>query len=99
LLATPQAAGEIASMEPILPFWFKQRQCKHEPAGADNQLKVTGPNLGEAFIRIRQTENGRWQAAFRRTADGPDEAVSDDIRGPREALDAAFELYRQNAIV
>ena len=87
-------------MEPILPFWFKQRQCKYEPAGADSQLKVTGPNLGEAYIRICQGENGRWQAAFRRAADGPDDAASDaDIPGQREAWDAAFELYRQNVIV
>ena len=87
-------------MEPSVPFWFKQRQCKYEPAGADNQLKVTGPNLGDAFLRIRQADNQRWQAIFRRAADGPDEVVSDaDIPGPREAWDAAFELYRQNVIV
>jgi hypothetical protein len=86
--------------EPITPFWFKQRQLKCEPAGSDHLLRITGPNLGDAFIRIQQDENGRWQAAFRRTADGPDEAVSEpNIPGPREAWDAAFELYRENVIV
>ena len=87
-------------MEPILPFWFKQRQCQYEPAGADNQIKVTGPNLGEAYLRVWQAANGRWQAAFRRAADGPDDAISDaDIPDQRQAWDAAFELYRQNVIV
>jgi hypothetical protein len=85
--------------EPTAPFWFKQRQCKYEPAG-DNLLKITGPNLGEAFIGVWRTEDGRWQAKFRRSADGPDEALTEpDIPGEREAWDAAFELYRQKVIV
>ena len=46
--------------EPITPFWFKQRQLKCEPAGSDHLLRITGPNLGDAFIRIQQDENGRW---------------------------------------
>src|SRR5260370_21505506 len=80
--------------EPIPPFWFKQRQLKYEPAGSDNLLKITGPNLGDAFIRIQQTENGRWLAAFRRTADGPDDALTEPtIPRPREARGAAFQLY------
>jgi hypothetical protein len=87
-------------MQPITPSWFKQRQCKFEPAGSDTMLKITGPNLGEAFIGIRQAENQHWQASFRRSADGPDEALTEpDIPGQREAWDAAFELYRQNVIV
>jgi hypothetical protein len=86
--------------EPIPPFWFKQRQLKYEPAGSDNLLKITGPNLGDAFIRIQQTDKGRWLAAFRRSADGPDDAVTEpNIPGPREAWDAAFELYRLSVIV
>jgi hypothetical protein len=96
------ASGEeiIGMPEPIVPFWFKQRQCKYEPAGGDYVLKVTGPNLGEAFIRIQQTESRRWQAAFRRSADGPDVAVTEpNIATEREAWDAAFELYRENVIV
>jgi hypothetical protein len=84
---------------PTPPFWFKQRQCKYEPVG-ENLLRITGPNLGEAFIRIQRADNGRWQAAIRRTADGPDGAVTEPyIPGEREAWDAAFELYRENVIV
>ena len=88
-------------MQPITPFWFKQRQCKFEVAGGpDTMLKITGPNLGEAYIGIRQTANQKWQAAFRRTAEGSDDAVTEpNIPGKREAWDAAFELYRQNVIV
>ena len=86
--------------ELITPSWFKQRQCKYEPAGADTLMKVTGPNLGEAYIRVERTGNGRWLAAFRTSADGPDVAVTEpNIPSEREAWDAAFELYRQNVIV
>ena len=45
-------------MEPVTPFWFKQRQCRMEPVGTD-MVKVTGPNLGEAFLKhgfLRQTQ-------------------------------------------
>ena len=44
-------------MDLIVPFWFKQRQCKTEPSG-DNAVKVTGPNLGEAHLRVF-AEDGR----------------------------------------
>ena len=47
-------------MEPIPPFWFKQRQCKAEPAGP-NAVRVTGPNLGEVFLRIEPVGD-RWRA-------------------------------------
>jgi hypothetical protein len=61
---------------------------------------LTGPNLGEAFILIRQAENGQWQAAFRLAADGPDLATTEpEIPGPKEAWAAAFELYRLHVIV
>jgi hypothetical protein len=82
-----------------LPFWFKQRQCKAEPAG-DNGLRVTGPNLGECFLLIRQGEGGRWQAALRQAADGPDIATT-EARFPtdEDAWMAAFELYRTHVIV
>jgi hypothetical protein len=86
-------------MQPILPFWFKQRQCKAEPAG-DNGLRVSGPNLGEAFLRIGQEENKRWQASIRLAADGPDLAATEaEFDDPSEAWDAAFELYRTHVIV
>jgi hypothetical protein len=86
-------------MEPIVPFWFKQRQCKAEPAG-DNVLRVSGPNLGDAYIVIRRAENGRWQAALRSAVDGADVAATDaEIGSSQEAWDAAFELYRDHLIV
>jgi len=85
-------------MEPTPPFWFKQRQCKSEPAG-DNVLKVTGPNLGEAYLRIER-DGDRWRAALRRTADGPDvSATPAELPTAEEAWAAAFELYRLHVIV
>lgn len=87
-------------MPPIPPFWFKQRQCQAELAGDENTLKVTGPNLGEAFLRIDRGENGRWRAAMRRTADGPEVAATEpELDNPTDAWEAAFELYRTNVIV
>jgi hypothetical protein len=85
--------------QPIVPFWFKQRQLNFEPAGGDNVLKITGPNIGEAFIRVNQAKDGHWQAALSRAADGPDVAAAENIPGPREAWEAAFELYRESMVV
>jgi hypothetical protein len=84
-------------MEPTLPFWFKQRQCKAEAAG-ERTLRVTGPNLAEAFLRIEPVGD-RWRAALRLTADGPDVSSSEDIPTADEAWQAAFELYRVRMIV
>ena len=85
-------------MSLITPFWFKQRQCKAEPAGSEHVLKVSGPNLAEAFISISKV-NGLWGAALRRTADGPDVASCPaEIPSEKEAWDAAFELYRTHVI-
>ena len=87
-------------MEPIYPFWFKQRQCKAEPAGDNNTLKVSGPNLGEAFLGIHRDENNRWRAAMRQTADGPEVAATEpEFDNPNDAWEAAFELFRTNVIV
>lgn len=87
-------------MPPIFPFWFKQRQCKAEPAGDDNTLKVSGPNLGEAFIGIAQSDNNRWRAFLRSSADGSDAASTEpELDNPTDAWEAAFELFRTNAIV
>lgn len=87
-------------MQPILPFWFKQRQCKAEPTGSDNVLKVTAPNLGEAFLRIEQADNKRWRAGLRLTADGADVTTTGpDFSSPQAAWDVAFELFRQKVIV
>jgi hypothetical protein len=87
-------------MEPILPFWFKQRQCKAEPAGSDTMLKVSAPNLGETFLRIERGDNQRWRAAIRATADGADlRATEPQFVSPQQAWDVAFELFRQSVIV
>jgi hypothetical protein len=81
-------------MEPNLPTWFKYRQGKAEPAG-ENVLKLTAPNLSEAFVGIRRAENGQYHGVFRTTADGHDSAVTATIfDSPDDALGAAFELYR-----
>jgi hypothetical protein len=86
-------------MEPILPFWFKQRQCKAEPAG-DGVLRVTGPNLGVAYLLVRRADNGRYQAALRSDPAGADVAVTPaEIELPQDAWEAAFELYRDHVIV
>jgi hypothetical protein len=85
--------------QPTVPSWFKGRQCKAEPAG-DHTLKLTGPNLGEAYISVRQADNGLWLAALRMTPDGADVAVTEpEIEGEQDAWEAAFELYRTHVIV
>ncbi len=85
-------------MEPILPFWFKQRQCKFDAAG-DNTFKVTAPNLGENYLRVF-AENDRWKAAIRPSADGADAHVTTDtFATPKDAWEAAFELYRNHVII
>jgi hypothetical protein len=87
-------------MQPITPFWFKQRQCKAEPAG-DNQLKLTGPILPDAYIRIVPDEGKKhWRAALRLGPDGADLHTTEaEFPGPKEAWEAAFELYRNHIIV
>lgn len=87
-------------MPPIFPFWFKQRQCKAEPAGDDSTLKVSGPNLGEVFIGIAQGENNKWRAFLRLNTDGPEMVSTEpEFDIPTDAWEAAFELFRANAIV
>jgi hypothetical protein len=87
-------------MEPILPFWFKQRQGKAEAVGTD-LYRLTAPNAPrDAFITIRRGENGLWSAALRLAADGPDVlSTPAELPGPRDAWEAAFELYRQHEVV
>jgi hypothetical protein len=81
-------------MEPDLPTWFKYRQGKADPAG-DNVLKLTAPNLPEAFVAIRATGRGDYQGALRAAADGPDMAVTaGNYDSTGDAWGAAFELYR-----
>jgi hypothetical protein len=86
-------------MEPILPAWFKFRQAKADPAGTDT-YRLTAPNLHEAFISIREADPGRWSAALRLAADGPDVAVNGpEFTTRNDAWDAAFELYRTRVVV
>lgn len=86
-------------MQPIPPFWFVQRQAKAQPAG-DNVYRATAPNLREAFLAIRQGAEGRWSAALRLAADGPDVASTPDMYdNPGDAWGAAFELYRNRVVI
>jgi hypothetical protein len=85
-------------MPSTLPFWFKQRQCKAEPAGSDHAIKVSGPNLGEAFLGISPGERGQWDASLRQAADGAAIATAAGLPTEREAWEAAFELYRATVI-
>ena len=88
----------VPDMEPTIPFWFKQRQCKAEPQG-ENMLKVSGPNLAEAYLHIEPVGD-RWRAGLRTTAAGPDvSATEPELPNAKAAWDAAFELYRLHAIV
>jgi hypothetical protein len=87
------------SIQATPPFWFLQRQGKVEPAGPD-AYRLTAPNLREAFIIIRPADAGRWQPALRLTSDGPDVATGPaELTTPREAWEAAFELYRVHLVV
>jgi hypothetical protein len=87
-------------MPPTVPFWFKQRQCKAEPLGGDNQLKLTGPNLSDAYISVSRADNGRWRAALRLATDGPEVGATDaELPDETAAWEAAFELYRTHLIV
>jgi hypothetical protein len=81
-----------------IPSWVKGRQAKVEPAGS-GMYRVTGPNLPEAIVGVRMTDDLRWQGLLRATADGPELAVAASTQlTPRDALFAAFELYRERMI-
>jgi hypothetical protein len=90
---------ETASTIPLdLPFWFKQRQAKAEEAGP-GMWKLSGPNLPEAVIAVRMAEDLCWQAALLESVGGLELAVSlPNIPTAREALQVAFELYRQRFV-
>jgi hypothetical protein len=81
-----------------IPSWVKGRQAKVEPVG-QGAYKVTGPNLPEAVVGVRMTDDLRWQGFLRATAEGPDVAAASDTQdNPRDALYAAIELYREKMI-
>lgn len=85
-------------MSPLLPFWFKQRQGKAEEVGPET-LRLSGPNMSEAFISIRHNGDGRWQAALRTSADGPDVAATPPaFDSTADAWEAAFELFRSHVL-
>jgi hypothetical protein len=87
------------AMQPTLPYWFKMRQGKAEPAG-DNVYRLTAPNLAEAFIAVRPEGESRWTPLVRSAVDGPERAVGaktyDSIF---DAWYAAFELYRNTVVI
>lgn len=83
-------------MTPTPPFWFAQRQCKSEPV--DGLLKVTGPNLGEAFLYARKADGEKWQAGLRLAADATDVDTAPELPNEPAAWNAAFELYRRHVI-
>jgi len=86
-------------MVPVTPFWFKQRQAKAEEAGR-NLVRVSGPNLKDAFLGIRQEEGGLWSAFLRDSADGPDlQATPPVLETAYAAWEAAFEIYRKEMVV
>jgi hypothetical protein len=85
-------------MPPTVPFWFKQRQCKAEPAGSDNSVKISGPNLADAYLGIAPAEAGQWTAALRVAADGPAVSTAEGLPSAAAAWDAAFELFRESVI-
>jgi hypothetical protein len=81
-----------------IPSWVKGRQAKVEGVG-QGLYRVTGPNLPEAVVGVRTTDNRCWQGFMRATADGPDVAAATSTQdNPRDALHAAFELYRERMI-
>jgi hypothetical protein len=86
-------------MQPYLPFWFRQRQGKAEPIG-ENGLRLTAPNMAEAFIGIEKDADSQWRPVLRRTADGENLAsTATSYDSPQEAWEAAFEIYRETVVV
>jgi hypothetical protein len=81
-----------------LPFWIKQRQVKVEET-ATGTYRVTGPNLPEAIVGVRMTDDLRWQAWLREKVDGPDVAASvSSYATARDTLGVAFEMYRERFV-
>ncbi|MBV9124612.1 MAG: hypothetical protein JO112_14745 [Planctomycetes bacterium] len=85
---------------PVPPYWFTQRQAKLTPVEGGDWYRLTAPNQEEAYITVRQGENGCYAAVLRRAADGPDTAVTEPIYDNLpDAWGAAFELYRREVVV
>ena len=85
-------------MEPVAPFWFKQRQGSLEPAG-EEQYRLMAPQLPPAFIHLARGDNNLWTAGLRLAAEEPDVAVTDvQYDNRQDAWGAAFELYRNHLV-
>jgi hypothetical protein len=85
-------------MEPAPPFWFIQRQGKADPAG-QGVLKLSAPNLKDAYVSIHSGAGSAWSAALRQSPDGPEIAVTPpEFPNPEDAWQAAFELYRNHFV-
>jgi hypothetical protein len=92
----------VADPQPTItldtPHWFKQRQARAEEI-AHGAFRLSGPNLPTAVIGVRMTDDLAWQASLRDSADGPGIAESlPNIPTARDALQIAFELYRQRYV-
>lgn len=82
-----------------VPYWVKQRQAKVEEL-ATATFRLTGPNLQEGIVEARIGDDLHWQAVLRAKADGPEVAASPpQYDNPRDALAAAFELYRTHFVI
>jgi hypothetical protein len=86
-------------MQPNLPFWFRQRQGKSD-AVTEEMLRLTAPNMPEAFVGIQKDGDGRWRPLVRRTVDGENLASADaTFETPTEAWEAGLEVYREIFVV
>jgi len=86
-------------MNPIPPFWFKQRQCKLEPAGDDGKtFRVTAPNFGEAYLSVGPASPGGWRGSLRLQPGGPELAAA-DAASAQEAWGRTFELLRTRVLI
>lgn len=83
----------------IRPSWFLYRQGKAEEV-RPGLLKLTGPNLREAYIGIEGEAAGKWTAFVRHQPDGPNVAATElEDALESDAWEAAFEIYRNAEII
>ena len=99
LTGTPQ--GTVISAAFANPLGLTvMANAATEPVDGGKMLKVSGPNLGEAYLYIQPADNQRWRAGLRLAPDAADLRTTEaEMRSPRQAWDAAFELFRTQAIV
>ena len=80
-----------------LPYWFRQRQAKADEL-AQGSYKISGPNLPEGVVSIRIGDDMLWRGILQARADGPKVAVTEGYPVAKEAITAAFDLYRVHMI-